>query len=102
MFGALSDHLGRLPFLLLSPAATLLLRGLVAHRPSAGAVFAGQVICASLGGRYGGNAFMNAGAYPMVNDLFASAHQRAAYFATLTSVAGLGAMAGPLAGACSP
>eukprot|EP01052_Picozoa_sp_SAG31_P082816 SAG31_NODE_42911_length_269_cov_0.917647_1_plen_46_part_10 len=42
---------------------------------------------------------MNAGAYPMVNDLFASAHQRATYFATLTSVAGLGAMVGPALGA---
>jgi MFS family permease len=65
MFGGLSDWLGRRPFLLLSPAATVLLRGLVAWRPTRLGVMLGHVMCAALGGRYGGNAFMNAGAYPM-------------------------------------
>jgi MFS transporter, DHA1 family, tetracycline resistance protein len=99
MFGGLSDWLGRRPFLLLSPAATVLLRGLVAWRPTRLGVMLGHVMCAALGGRYGGNAFMNAGAYPMVNDLYSTPHDRADYFARLTSVAGLGAMLGPVIGA---
>jgi DHA1 family tetracycline resistance protein-like MFS transporter len=98
-FGGLSDWLGRLPFLLLSPACTVLLRGLVVWRPTRLGVIFGHVICAALGGRYGGNAFMNAGAYPMINDCFATPHDRSDYFARLTSVAGLGAMLGPVAGA---
>lgn len=98
-FGRLSDRLGRRTFLFLSPAAVLLLRGVVVLRPSAALVVLGHVLCAALGGRYGGNAFMNAGALPMVNDLVASTHGRAENLARLTSFAGLGAMLGPAAGA---
>lgn len=99
MFGGLSDWLGRRSFLLLSPAVTVLLRGLVAWRPTRLGVVLGHVLCAALGGRYGGNAFMNAGAYPMVNDIYSTPHDRADYFARLTSVAGIGAMLGPVVGA---
>jgi DHA1 family tetracycline resistance protein-like MFS transporter len=99
MFGGLSDWLGRRSFLLLSPAANVLLRGLVAWRPTRVGVVLGHVLCAALGGRYGGNAFMNAGAYPMVNDIYSTPHDRADYFARLTSVAGIGAMLGPVIGA---
>lgn len=46
IFGALSDSWGRLPFLYLSPAATLLFRALVAWKPTSAGVFVGQVCCA--------------------------------------------------------
>jgi hypothetical protein len=65
---------------------------------SRGAWAGRHVACAAIGGRYGGNAFMNAGAYPMLNDLFRTPHDRSDYYARLTSVAGVGAMIGPIAG----
>jgi hypothetical protein len=61
-----------------------------------------HVACAAIGGRYGGkfagNAFMNAGAYPMLNDLFRTPRDRSDYYARLTSVVGVGAIIGQIAG----